>query len=144
MIWLKRVSPCLTLIKWFQALHKSCMLSHATYRYEVFPRLEQVTCFPALGLLHASLQFPIDFYLIRVSDMGSLQTKNCKRKPTYFLFLGRFLALFALFLDLGLALRRAGTWLSWLCSFLFRRAQHSTHPPVPHVYKQTVKREKKW
>lgn len=60
-IWLKRVSPCLTLIKWFQALDKSCMLSHATYRYEVFLRLAQVTWFPVLGLLHASVQFPIGF-----------------------------------------------------------------------------------
>ena len=39
MIWLKCVSPCLTLIKWFQALDKSCMLSHATYRYLGFPAI---------------------------------------------------------------------------------------------------------
>ena len=61
--------------------------------------------------------------------------QELKRKTTHFLFLGRFLALFALFFDLGLALRRAGTRLSWLCSFFFRSTQHSTNPPVSQIYK---------
>ena len=132
------------------------------------PVFARVTCFPAFGTgymfsrawrrQHASMTSVSNWlmpccwrfrrswlatcsYFGVTSDMKMQKRNNAQLFFSYFLLLGRFLALFALFLDLGLALRRAGTRLSWLCSFFFRSTQHSTNPPVSQNIQQAVNKQ---